>query len=117
MAKPDFGGARGSSAGDDFHEWWALRHALPLLSDSNDLVVLTVEGLIADDEFGTSSDAWLGVDCTQYFGGDQLATATKVVVVDSADKLSHISGSILSHLVKDVFGYSIVDKSTLFAVS
>lgn len=80
MAKPDFGGARGSSAGDDFHEWWALRHALPLLSESTDLVALTVEGLIADDELGTPSDAWLGVDCTQYFGGDQLATATKVVV-------------------------------------
>lgn len=80
MAKPDFGGARGSSAGDDFHEWWALRHALPLLTDSNDLVALTVEGLLADDEFGASSDAWLGVDCAQYFGGDQLATATKVVV-------------------------------------
>lgn len=80
MAKPDFGGARGSSAGDDFHEWWALRHALPLLTGMNDLVALTVEGLLAVDETGAPADAWLGVDCAQYFGGSQLSKATKVVV-------------------------------------
>ena len=80
MAKPDFGGARGSSAGDDFHEWWALRHALPLLTGMDDLVALTVEGLLAGDETGAPADAWLGVDCAQYFGGNQLSNAKKVVV-------------------------------------
>lgn len=80
MAKPDFGGARGSSAGDDFHEWWALRHALPLLTGMDDLVAMTVEGLLAIDETDSPADAWLGVDCAQYFGGSQLSKATKVVV-------------------------------------
>lgn len=80
MAKPDFGGARGSSAGDDFHEWWALRHALPLLTGMDDLVALTVEGLLAIDEPGAPADAWLGVDCAQYYGESQLSKATKVVV-------------------------------------
>lgn len=80
MAKPDFGGARGSSAGDDFHEWWTLRHALPLLTGMDDLVALTVEGLLAGDEAGAPVDAWLGVDCAQYFGGNQLSSAKKVVI-------------------------------------
>lgn len=80
MAKPDFGGARGSSAGDDFHEWWALRHALPLLTGMDDLVAMTVEGLLATDETDAPADAWLGVDCAQYFGGPQLSQATKIVV-------------------------------------
>ncbi len=39
------------------------------------------------------------------------------VVVDSGDKLIHHSGPILSHLVRDKFGYSVVDKSTSLACS
>lgn len=37
--------------------------------------------------------------------------------VDSGDKLIHHSGPILSHLVRDKFGYSVVDKSTSLACS
>jgi hypothetical protein len=39
------------------------------------------------------------------------------LVVDFADKLSHCFAPILSHLVKDKFAYSIVDKSTSLACS
>ena len=37
--------------------------------------------------------------------------------VDFADKLSQHFGPILSHMVKDKFTYSIVDKSTSLACS
>lgn len=38
-------------------------------------------------------------------------------LVDFADKLSQHFGPILSHMVKDKFTYSIVDKSTSLACS
>jgi hypothetical protein len=49
----------------------------------------------------------------------QIAVQTPVVglAVDSGDKLSQVSGSILSHWFKRNFGYSIVDKSTSVARS
>ncbi len=74
----DFRGARGSSTGDDFHELWATRHALRLLDPSEDLRALTAEGLSAADEEGAAPDAWDGVDCALYFGGDDAATAKRL---------------------------------------
>lgn len=52
MAQPDYRGARGSNAGDDFHELWALRQALALLDQDAGLTAVTVEGLRAEDESG-----------------------------------------------------------------
>jgi hypothetical protein len=77
--KPDFGGARGSNAGDDFHELWALRQSLALLKQNTLLTAVTVEGLKAKDETG-KSDTWDGVDCAYYYGGDSLATAERIVI-------------------------------------
>ena len=78
--KPDYRGARGSNAGDDFHELWALRQALALLDQDTGLTAVTVEGLRAEDESGTPTDTWDGVDCTLYYGGDHAASATRIVV-------------------------------------
>ena len=51
MAKDDFAidyaGARGSNAGDEYHELWAVRHALRLLDEHTPLSAMTVEGLRA----------------------------------------------------------------------
>lgn len=69
MTQPDFRGARGSNAGDDFHELWALRQALSLLNQDTQLNAVTVEGLKAEDEVGTSKESWDGVDCAFYYGG------------------------------------------------
>lgn len=80
VAKPDYRGARGSNAGDDFHELWALRQALTLLDQDTDLQAVTVEGLRAEDESGTPKDTWDGVDCTFYFGGDRLDSAERIIV-------------------------------------
>ena len=43
MIKPDFSGARGSNAGDDFHELWALRQSLLLLNKIQNLLLLQLK--------------------------------------------------------------------------
>ena len=74
----DFRGARGSNAGDDFHELWATRQAIRLLSNEESLEAIAVEGLAATDEACCTRDTWDGVDCTQYFGGRNAAEADHV---------------------------------------
>ena len=66
----DYRGARGSNTGDDFHELWATRQAIRLLSNENGLKEIAVEGISFRDEAGLPRDTWDGVDCTQYFGGE-----------------------------------------------
>ena len=80
MLHPDYRGARGSNAGDDFHELWALRQALALLEQDTPLTAIAVEGLRAEDEHGVPVDVWDGVDCTLYFGGDRASTAREIII-------------------------------------
>ncbi len=75
MAQPDFRGARGSNAGDDFHELWALQQALTLLDHQTQLVGITVEGLRPEDEHGSAADTFDGIDCALYFNGANIETA------------------------------------------
>jgi hypothetical protein len=81
MVQADYRGARSANAGDDFHELWALRQALALLDQDTGLTAIAVEGLRAEDESGTPPDTWDGVDCTLYYGGDQAASAGRIVIV------------------------------------
>ena len=74
----DFRGARGSNTGDDFHELWATRQTIRLLSNEDGLEAIAVEGLSAHDEAGAPPDTWDGVDCTQYFGGRDAAEADRI---------------------------------------
>lgn len=87
--KYDYRGARGSNAGDDFHELWALRQALVLLDQDTRLSAVTVEGLRAKDENGLPLDTWDGVDCTFYYGDDQIASAERIVI----DQLKYSSAN------------------------
>src|SRR6185369_7954057 len=80
MTQPDFQGARGSNAGDDFHELWVLRQALILLDQETELKAIAVEGLRAEDEKGLPKDMWEGVDCTFYYGGSDVATAEQITI-------------------------------------
>ncbi len=73
----DFGGARGSNAGDVFHELWAVRHALRLLNTSDDLTAVRVEGIRAP---GIADREWDGVDCTLFFGSDDVGKADRVEI-------------------------------------
>jgi hypothetical protein len=73
--KLDFGGARGSNTGDDFHELWAMRQALRLIERGSQLSAMALEGLTADA--GTGSE-WDAVDCTLLYGAEQESAADKV---------------------------------------
>ena len=73
----DYGGARGSNTGDEFHELWAVRQALRLLDATSDLTAMTVEGVPAGSGRGPE---WDGVDCTLLFGGQSLKEADRVEV-------------------------------------
>lgn len=74
----EFTGAPGSNAGDDFHELWATRHAIRLLSEETGLLALTVEGVAACDEAATNNDVWGGVDCALFFDGRTAKEAARV---------------------------------------
>src|ERR1017187_1333404 len=80
MGRPDFRGARGSNAGDDFHELWALRQALRLLDHQTELYAMTVEGVQSEDK-NLASESWDGVDCALYFNGRSLETSTRIDLV------------------------------------
>lgn len=75
-------GARESNAGDDFHVLWAARRAVHLLNPQSDLRRVFVEKLSAVDEALSDSDEdlFLGVDISEYFGGDTFASATHIDV-------------------------------------
>lgn len=79
MEQADYRGARGSNAGDNFHELWALRQSLSLIEQNTSLTEIVVEGLKAEDETGESS-TWDGVDCTYYFGGENASSAEKIIL-------------------------------------
>jgi hypothetical protein len=75
----DFSGARGSNAGDQFHELWALEQSLKLLQPGTTLEALTVEGVHGELADGsTDKSSWDGVDCAMYYGGDSLQTADHI---------------------------------------
>ncbi|WP_296708602.1 hypothetical protein [Tistrella sp.] len=70
MARTDYSGKRGSNAGDDYHELWAARRALELITPGTGLIELTVEGVRADDAEGMDEVLWDGVDAAFYYGPD-----------------------------------------------
>tara|TARA_R110000782_G_scaffold29959_6_gene74498 strand:- start:29428 stop:32046 length:2619 start_codon:yes stop_codon:yes gene_type:complete len=70
VARTDYSGKRGSNAGDEYHELWAARRALELITPGTDLVELTVEGVRADDAEGLDEALWDGVDAAFYYGPD-----------------------------------------------
>lgn len=74
-------GARESNAGDDFHLLWAARRAVRLLDPASGLRRILVEKVSPRDEHQTltGEDYFLGVDLSEYYGGDDLQTATRVV--------------------------------------
>jgi hypothetical protein len=77
-SKADYRGARGSNAGDQFHELWALQRALDLLNPASEFQALTVEGISTENPDADAGAFWDGVDCALYFGGHSLETADLV---------------------------------------
>ena len=78
MQNVDYAGARGSNAGDQFHELWALLQILELLNAGGDLQAVGVEGVRAESSLATDGPAWDGVDVALYFGATSLEQADRV---------------------------------------
>ena len=75
----DFRGARGSNAGDQFHELWALLQVFELLKPGTKLSAVGLEGARPDiTPQNDDSPTWDSVDCSLYFGGRSLETADRV---------------------------------------
>lgn len=70
-------GARESNAGDDFHFWWAATRVLELVQPEADRVLITIEGLSRVDD---PVDEYEAIDITEYVGGDDLGSASLVVL-------------------------------------
>src|SRR5260370_20604552 len=81
MPQAECRGARGSNAGDDFHELWALSQALTLLDHETDLSGITVEGLRPEDEKGSPAEAFDGVDCAMFHNGSSIGAAERIDVI------------------------------------
>ncbi len=75
----DYRGARGSNAGDIFHELWALEQVLALLDPETRLRAVKVEGVDSQTKC-EGQGVWDGVDCTLYFGGTDLESAESVEI-------------------------------------
>ena len=73
----DYTGARGSNAGDQFHEFWALEQVLALLRPATNLKAVTVEG-VALETAGADQSKWEGVDCGLYYGAPTLERADAI---------------------------------------
>lgn len=80
MVMADLNGAKASNAGDDFHVLWALHHALRVLDPTSELTAVTVEGLPAQDNAAAERGAWDGVDVALFYGGDSLASVSRVEI-------------------------------------
>jgi hypothetical protein len=71
-------GAPASNAGDRFHELWALRKALSLVSPAPQYRAMTVEGVPFADAIAKDGN-WDAVDVCLLSGGETLQEATSVV--------------------------------------
>ena len=72
-----------SSAGDDFHILWAIQKSLKLINfDPKGLKAVAIENLSQKDTsyLDTSRGMSLGVDITEYYGGNNFLDAEKIVV-------------------------------------
>jgi hypothetical protein len=70
-------GAPESNAGDGFHFWWAATRALGLIRPGTESAVVVIEGLSRVDD---PDDEYEAVDVAEYLGGDDLDTASLVVL-------------------------------------
>ena len=79
--KRSTGGARESHAGHEFHFLWAAHRLVQLLDPRSRLRRVKIEG-VGPGDVGKSrrGDEFLAVDLTEYYGGDEFASAAETVV-------------------------------------
>jgi hypothetical protein len=77
----DYQGARGSNAGDQFHELWTLLRVLELLNTRSPLQAVGVEGVRTIEEVGVDLPTWDGVDVALYYGATVLEKVDRIEFV------------------------------------
>ena len=87
MTSATLSGARESSAGDEFHVLWAVRRVLALLDPASGLERVVMEDLTPVPPEGVDPELLLAADLTEFYGGADLSSASRVVV--SQLKYSH----------------------------
>lgn len=96
-------GARGSNAGDDFHELWALQRALNLLIPKSEATAVTLEGVSSAKQIKNGPE-WDGVDCAVYYGAETIEEANRIELAQlkysSANPKSRWTIARLSHSEK-----------------
>jgi hypothetical protein len=76
--RSDSQGAPASNAGDRFHELWALKKALSLVSPAPTYHAMTVEGVPFEDSVAKEGN-WDAVDVCLLSGGETLKEATSAI--------------------------------------
>lgn len=69
-----------SNAGDRYHFVFAARRALDLLHPVTELRRLVMEGVAPEDTAIGDGETFLGIDLTEYYGGENLANAPTVAI-------------------------------------
>lgn len=72
-----------SGAGDDFHILWTIKKSLELLNfDNRGLKAITIEGIEKNlsKKIDPSGEKFLGIDLTEYFGGNNFENAESIVI-------------------------------------
>jgi hypothetical protein len=83
-----------SNAGDNYHLVYAVRKSLELLNFSTSgLKALSLEGLVRSDEKELDLKSLLAVDLTEYYGGEDLSSASSVVISQLKHSTRHASKS------------------------
>lgn len=71
-----------SNAGDRYHFVYAARRMLDMLHPRNNLALIKMESVAREDLcLATDSETFLGVDLTEYYGGQSSDTAESIIVV------------------------------------
>ena len=81
MNAADYRAARGSLAGTNFHELWALSQALKLLDSRTGVAAVSVEGVGPESKAAQGSTDYDGVDCTVLYGSTEVGRADRIEIV------------------------------------
>jgi hypothetical protein len=81
MSVGDYRGPRGSLAGTNFHELWALHQAMKLLDGKTNLAAVTVEGFGQNLKTGDDPTDYDGVDCALIHGDSDVVKAERIEIV------------------------------------
>jgi len=74
-------GARASREGHEYHVAWAAKVALQLIYPNSNLVAIAIEGFNVENAEQLSDEAMDIADLIQYYGGETIASATKLEVL------------------------------------